>query len=612
MLSAACEEQTEMDNLEVEVAQFETEYNEVLEKEIKDSFEVINATFLGNSRRAFYGSSAPRQLSVLWKHNLGKGQTVVTAEEGKVTWKGAGWTGQPLFVREKDEYFLIQGAYDHHLKKIKAESGELVWEYAFNNVIKGTGTLWNNQKAESPENSQVVLQGARKNINVSLNGNGVYSFRAISYFTGKELWRVPIRRGKSYSRDVDASALVIKDKIYVPAENGYLLVLNPYKLDSLITDSMLYFTPEIVHEIPLFEKEDSKTHHGNLVTEASPVLLGDKLYIASGAGHVYEIDTNNDTISWRFDIGADLDGTPAITLDKRILVPIEKQYIKGMGGVLQLNPNKKGMEAVDWFFPTEDVGYKSWEGGVIGSVITFSKDTNLYCAFSGLDGWFYVVQTNKITAEHVTGYDNVTVFYRPELVAKFNVGPSISTPLFIAPNSFVVAGYKGVHLLQWGMNELILKDFFKGTFEATPFVYDEKIYIASRNGYLYCLGNDSEQLEIKPIESESQILLAESTFEADLDPLKIEVKQSEKPKTTSTAISKTTEATVLYHAVAGAFGDRNNATRKLEELKGQGFNASIIPGRKGLEYVVMESFNNKEAASAFAKKHNLWVYYASE
>ena len=612
LLCTACEEKIENVPLEVEVAQIEPDFKKDEEQELKDTFEVINATFLGNSRRAFYGTSAPNQLSVLWKHNLGKGQTVVTAEEGKVTWKGAGWTGQPLLVREKDEYYIIQGAYDHHLKKINAKSGELVWEYAFNNVIKGTGTIWNNQKADRPENSQVILQGARKNINVSLSGEGIYSFRAISYFTGKELWRVPIRRGKSYSRDVDASALVINEKVYAPAENGYLLVLNPHQLDSLIIDSMLYFTPEIIKEIPLFEKEDSKIHRGNLVTEASPILLDNKLYIASGAGHVYEIDTDYDTISWRFDLGADLDGTPAITVDKRVLVPIEKQYIEGMGGVLQLDPNKEGMKAVDWFFPTEDVGYKSWEGGVIGSVIAFSKGANNYCAFTGLDGWFYVLQTNQITEEQVLGFDNETLFNRPKLVTKCKVGPSISTPLFIAPNSFVVAGYKGVHLLHWENDELVLKDFFEGTFEATPFVYEEKIYVASRNGYLYCFGNDSTQFEVAPVEPESEILLAENKTEQDGDTPKMEEHESEKVASKRTETVKVAEANKSYHAVAGAFGDPNNANRKLAELKRQGFNARIIPGRKGLDYVVMESFDNREAATAFAKKHNLWVYSASE
>jgi len=27
-----------------------------------------------------------------------------------------------------------------------------------------------------------------------------------------------------------------------------------------------------------------------------------------------------------------------------------------------------------------------------------------------------------------------------------------------------------------------------GTFEATPFAYNKRIYIASRDGYLYCFG----------------------------------------------------------------------------------------------------------------------------
>ena len=62
---------------------------------------------------------------------------------------GAGWTGQPLLYKEDDSLYLIQGAYDHHLKKINARNGELIWQYKFDDVVKGTGTIWHNKKAKS-------------------------------------------------------------------------------------------------------------------------------------------------------------------------------------------------------------------------------------------------------------------------------------------------------------------------------------------------------------------------------------------------------------------------------------------------------------------------------
>ena len=60
---------------------------------------VINGTFLGNEGRNYSGDRAPDRLDVIWKHYLGKGETVISRKIGSVEWKGAGWTGQPLMVQ---------------------------------------------------------------------------------------------------------------------------------------------------------------------------------------------------------------------------------------------------------------------------------------------------------------------------------------------------------------------------------------------------------------------------------------------------------------------------------------------------------------------------------
>jgi outer membrane protein assembly factor BamB len=587
-------------------------------EESKDTLEVINATFLGNESRNYYGSQSPDSLSLIWQHDLGKGLTIVNAKDGKVEWKGAGWTGQPLMVREKEEYFLIQGAYDHRLKKINAATGELVWEYTFDNVIKGTGTLWRNKKAKNPLNSLVILQGARKNIDKSIYSDGIYSFRAISYFTGEELWRLPIKQGLSYSRDVDASPIVHQDKIYLPAENGYLMIIDPFQLDSISYNSEKYVQPKILQEIPLFDVKDRKLHGGNLVPEASPLLYGDMLYISAGSGHIYGVNTLVDSITWSFDIGADLDGTPAITQDGCLLVPIEKQYIKGMGGLLKLNPNKENDEALEWFFPTKDIGFQSWEGGVIGSVITFEMNEKEYCAFTGLDGYFYVLNTNEIANEKVKSFDGETLCSTPLLYAKKRIGPSISTPLFISPHNIVAAGYSGVRLLKMENEAIHQLDYYEGVFEATPFAFDHKVYVASRNGYLYCFGKEPMEEKKQP---EEEILLAENTKtdkakEVQLDEKVNKIKEgiAEDQSVSKKTIEKEPKETAIvredYHVIAGAFGEPNNAQRKLEELIAQGFDSKIIKGRKNLDYVVMDSFETKEKAKKLAEKHGLWVYYS--
>ena len=110
--------------------------------QIEKKINIINSTFLGGEGRNYYGNTAPEKLNIKWKYHIGKGRTTISRKIGEREWTGAGWTGQPLLVKENDSLFIIQGCYDHHLKKINAESGKLVWQYKIDDVIKGTGTIW--------------------------------------------------------------------------------------------------------------------------------------------------------------------------------------------------------------------------------------------------------------------------------------------------------------------------------------------------------------------------------------------------------------------------------------------------------------------------------------
>ncbi|MBN2520332.1 MAG: hypothetical protein JXB17_07510, partial [Bacteroidales bacterium] len=169
---------------------FSQQFDSIL---ISDDIEILIPTFLGNYQRNFYGDSTPEKLNIHWKLYLGQGKTVISRKIGEKIWAGAGWTGQPLLVKESSRLYLIQGAYDHNLKKIDAENGSIVWQYRFDDVIKGTGTIWHNFNADNYNNSVVILQGSRLGNGNYLDSKHVPSYRAISYFTGKELWRLDVK-----------------------------------------------------------------------------------------------------------------------------------------------------------------------------------------------------------------------------------------------------------------------------------------------------------------------------------------------------------------------------------------------------------------------------------
>ncbi len=451
----------------------------------------IIQTFLGNWQRNFYGKNAPDKLDLVWKHYLGKGETVISRKVGSKIWAGAGWTGQPLLVKEKGNLYLIQGAYDHHLKKINAETGELIWQYEFDDVIKGTGTIWVNNNPDKPENSLVILQGSRLGVGNYLDSKHIPSYRAISYFTGKELWRMDQKWTHSYSRDVDGSALILNDTAYLGLENSFFTVFDPDHRNGRMLNGM--FQPKIIQERKLYTMDDVYNHRNNIVTESSPSLLGNHIYVASGSGHIFGYNLNSRELDWNFYIGSDIDGSAIVTSDSCILVSVEKQYIKGKGGAFKLNPSKNPEDAVVWYFPVEDKDFVGWEGGIIGSIgindnYINSKQTHL-AAFVGIDEYLYVVDHKSIDSTRtVLGPDSITVYNTPKLVFKKKVGPSISTPIFV-DNKLIVAGYWGIYLFKYDyQNQFELLDKREGSFESTPIVWNNKIYIASRDGYLYCFG----------------------------------------------------------------------------------------------------------------------------
>ncbi len=457
--------------------------------------EVKIGTFLGNFERNYYGNRIPSRLDILWKKFLGSGYTV--RGEGQVMWSGCGWTGQPLLLEEDGEYYLIQGTYEHKLKKIDADNGNVIWEYEFDDVLKGTGTIWSNKYARNFGKSLIILQGSRRGVKNSLHSDKIPSFRAISYFYGIEYWRLNVGRTASYSRDVDASAVVLNDTVYIGLENAIFTVLNPNPDSVVKKDGMEQ--PKIYQEINLYNDRDIGRHRGNLVVESSPCLLNNRIYITAGSGHVYGYNLETKEIDWDFYIGSDMDGSPVVTEDSCILVTVEKQYIEGKGGVFKLDPSKSESEAVVWYFPTDNTELAEWGGGVIGSVgindRTKAENYPFLAAFMAIDGYLYVVNHKEIDEKKgkVYGPNNKKTYPTPKLVFKKRIGGSISTPI-IVENRLVAAGYGGIYLFEFDENgnfELLDKQY-PGIFEATPIAWDGRIYIGSRNGYLYCFGEEED------------------------------------------------------------------------------------------------------------------------
>lgn len=455
--------------------------------------EVLSSTFLGNEKRNYYGNEAPEKLDLVWKIYLGEG--ISPAYGIDKVWKGAGWTGQPLLVKENGELYLIQGAFDYHLKKIRASTGEIIWQYKYEDILKGTGTIFENRNASNTQDRYIIMQGSRLGFWNTLDDKYIPSYRAVSYLTGKELWRLNVKKTESYSRDVDASALVLNDTAYITLENGIFTIFDPNPGNQERLDGLMQ--PKILNEIKYYDANDLNLRGDNIETESSPTFLKGKIYTLSGTGRIYGYNISKKENDWEYYIGTDLNGSAPATDDDCLLIPVEKQYMPGNGGVMKINPAKNGNDCVVWFYPTPNKKWFHWEGGIIGSVSCndeyADKDEDHFAVFLDVSGELTIVDHQKIEkGKFALGPDSITKFPMPRLIAKANIPGTISSPI-IVKNKIIAATDNGLFLYELVKNkksyELKLLDKVEGLeIDATPVVWDGRVYIAVRDGFMYCFG----------------------------------------------------------------------------------------------------------------------------
>jgi outer membrane protein assembly factor BamB len=447
-------------------------------------------TYLGDEQRNYYGNSAPSKLSVKWKTHLGTGDTMIG--DKKKTWSGAGWTGQPLVISENGELYLIQPTLSHNLRKIRARDGKIIWSCYLGNVIKGTPTFVTTTN-RTPEKKFLIISGSRRGANTDFLKDPAYSLHAISYLTGKKIWQHDSTLTFCNSRDVDASGIMIDSKFCIPTENGQLLYLNPDPAKAKLNPATGVLEPHIHKEYTLFKTIDTQTHGRELSCESSPTVIDGVAYTAAGAGRIYGHTAGIFGQKWNFNVGGDLNGTMPLTNDKHLLLGIEKQFIVGQGGVMKIKPRGK----IQWFHPLPNKKWYEWAGGMIGSPAVnhrTSKGSNIsgdLACFAGIDGNLTLINHKKIIPNKRVWGPNQKKQYPTPLVLDTKKLPtgSISTPLFIG-NKIIIGYDNGLDLyLVTPDHKLQLLDRLKGPmFDATPTAWNNRIYAASKNGYLYCLG----------------------------------------------------------------------------------------------------------------------------
>jgi outer membrane protein assembly factor BamB len=233
--------------------------------------------FRGNLTHSYYGSgSLPEQPRLVWKFRMS--DLITTRHDEPFTWRGTGWTGQAL----KHGAYVFVASTGGHLHCFEALTGKMVWVYSGGKMFKGSPTLYKNRiYVPNVDNRLRCIDASDGKLLWSWAGNNdidssprifedkVYlggedgDLKCFDSESGELQWKQSfgVGKGELLGSGGIESSLAIADGI------GYFGHLDGHVRAVSLADQALLW----------------KTHIGQDI-DASCLLLGDKLYVGVEAG----------------------------------------------------------------------------------------------------------------------------------------------------------------------------------------------------------------------------------------------------------------------------------------------------------------------------------------
>jgi PQQ-like domain len=423
-------------------------------------------TFRGNPTRNYYGQGpVPRAPQVAWEY---PGHTMCSLSEdsGKTTqWCGNGWTGQPAVFERGGRTWVVFGAYDRAMHVVDGATGEdILPPFVTGDIIKGSVTV-------DPDGYPLIYVGSRDN-----------KFRVLAFDRPEltELWALDARDVSPtlWNDDWDGSALVLRDWLFEGGENSQM---HAVKLNrALGADGYVTVAPELVWHAPGWDDQALSDYGSEVSIESSVTIFGNTLYFANSGGLVQGWDitplldgSGEPQRVFRFWTGSDTDGT--VTVDERGILYVGSEWERHLarasdvGQMMALDPTRGGDAALVWSQhddAVEQAGVYS-SAGITGDLVIFTT-------YSG----------------RAVGVDRVTGAVRWE---KQLAGPLMSSPV-IVDGVWLQGDCAGtmhaydVHDTAVDPPELWAVQL-GGCIEATPAVWNGRVYVGTRRGYEYALAD---------------------------------------------------------------------------------------------------------------------------
>jgi outer membrane protein assembly factor BamB len=434
--------------------------------------------FRGNPTRTSYGlGPVPTEPRVLWRYPERPMCSVETlaAEEGaeaeEKRWCGTGWTGQPLLRELPDgRTEVIVGAYDGAVHFVDADTGRATREpFRTGAMVKGTETL-------DPDGFPLLYVGSR---------DGYLRVVALDREVPTELWRLGRHPQGVWNDDWDANPTVVDDVLHAAGEDSWFRMVRlrrSYGADGLVT-----VDPTILVEVPAFDDAlFAAIGDRNVSIESSPAVTDDRVYWVNSGGRVMGIDrraalAGEVRIVLDVWLGDDADASIVVDRDGALYVALE--YERGLararevGQLVKLDPERPD-DPIVWGLavpPRDDI---PGDAGGIWATPAIHGD-HLYVTTHPGDLLVVDRRDGRVVHRERIGHhewSSPAVVADPDGALRLVVGtcaaPGITVHDLSDPTRPRELGRIGL----------------PGCIESTPIVWKGRIYVGSRDGYLYGLG----------------------------------------------------------------------------------------------------------------------------
>lgn len=461
---------------------------------LQTTFEGLT-TFRGNGSRTYYGEGpVPSSPQILWKFGPMSGTSTNLGKTS--TWTGTGWTGQPCIFERDGKTWVVFGAYDYKIHFLDAATGErLLPDFQGNDLFKGSVVV-------DPDGYPLIYMGCRDN---------KWRIIAIDRPEPTELFNLDADALPNgiWNDDWDSSALIRNDYAFEGCENGHFYILKLNR--GYGTDGKVTVSPEIVLDFvgwtdTLLANIGSK----DVGIENSPCVVGDRVYFSNSGGLLTCLDVSATLqelapveapakgaaaypVLFQYWTGSDTDATIVADEQGYIYVcqhsdnarqsSLATQRARAVGQIIKLDPRKTG----------EGENPIVWSQAVTK---TYGNEAGVWATPTLYKDMVYVSTHNGA----LLGLDrqNGQIVWRKDL--SYHDWASCS----VVDQTLVVGDTYGI-LYAWDVSNTrvdapVVWSFqlpSKGALESSPAVWKDRIYVGSRDGYFYCLGDGAGKASVQ-------------------------------------------------------------------------------------------------------------------